>query len=90
MFEKQLPTGYDLYEPFENQWVLDFKNGSAFHGSLKDIGKYMVKSLGFDIKEIDLAIQAIIKGDLNAAHFGMHGTFMYPFQKDIVLNKLAG
>jgi hypothetical protein len=80
-------NGYDLYEAFEAQWVLDFKNGDAFYGSLEEIGVYMCKKLDFNLREIDIAVEEMIKKNHNAAHFGVFKSMIFTFVKEINLDR---
>jgi len=76
-------AGYDLYEAFENQWVLDFKNGDAFHGTLKEIGFYMCDKLDFYLEDIEFAVETILQNGHNAAHFGIFKSLLFTFTKDL-------
>jgi len=90
MFEKELPTGYDLYNPFmTEQWVLDLKNGLIYHGTLKELVYYMINNLGFSLKIICEALEDMIDKKHNAIHFGSYGNCIYTFNKIVILDKAS-
>jgi len=83
MFEKMDAKGYDLYEAFTDQWVIDLKNGQAFHGTFKEVAKAMVGQLGFEANEIEDAVTYMTKLGHNAAHFGTFQRFIFSFNKEV-------
>jgi hypothetical protein len=89
MLDKYSPNGYDLYNPFEDRWVIDLKNGERFYGTLNDIVFYMVNSLGFSSDVVLDSIEEMIKYENNAIHFGVLKTMIYTFNKVIDLNEKA-
>jgi hypothetical protein len=89
MFETYSAAGYDLYEAFDDNWVIDLKNGNAFYGSFTDVIKYMISNLDFYHEDIEIAVQEMCQSKLNASHFGLNKTFIYSFSKEIVLDKVS-
>jgi hypothetical protein len=92
MFEKHMTSGFDIYQPFQgiDQWVVDFKNGQAFHGTFKEIAFYLVKNFDVLTSEIEFAVEVMCRNDHNAAHFGaMNKTFIFSFDKVINVDKKA-
>jgi hypothetical protein len=93
MLEQLNTAGYDLYQVFDNRWVIDLKDGNAFHGTLKEVYNYMVNKINFFPDEIVRAIDCMYDVDnirvANAAHFGMNKTFIYQFNKELNLEKVS-
>lgn len=90
-FETMHSLGYDLYQPFAqvDQWVIDLKNGNAYHGTSDDVINFMINKLKFDLNEVIYALdQADLVGN-NAAHFGIFKTFIYSFDKNVDLGEIA-
>lgn len=87
--EKFTTNGYDLYTPFDNHWVIDLKNGTAFYGTLNDVVNYMVNSLDFDRSVVLEALDTMVDYKNNAIHFGVLKTMIYTFDKVIDLNEKA-
>jgi hypothetical protein len=83
MLDKYNSNGYDLYEPFSNQWVIDLKDGNAFHGKLTDVLSYMINKLGFHIDDIEDGLFEMNRSEMNAAHFGCLKSFIFTFNKEI-------
>ena len=84
MIDYNLPTGYDMYNPFGNeQWVIDLKNGLSFYGSLKEVVFYMTEKLGFDKNVILDATNEMVDNGHNAIHFGTFRTILFTFNKEI-------
>ncbi len=79
-------TGYDLYEVFEDRWVIDLKGFQAFHGSFQEVVDYMVKSLGFDKEVLGSAVSYLFLPENeghNCMHFGVRKTFLFTSKKEI-------
>jgi len=92
MFEQTSAFGFDVYQPFGDidQWVLDFRNGDAFHGSFREIVKHMIENLGFESQEIDEAISCLCKASgHNAIHFGIYKKFIFSFKKEVDWEKVS-
>lgn len=88
--EKHLNSaGYDLYEVTRDEWILHVKDGPIYHGTLKKIGVFAVRKMGFDIRDIDVATKEMLKNGHNAAHFGMYRGFMFSFQKNFKADERA-
>jgi hypothetical protein len=87
--EKFNSNGYDLYNPFGTQWVIDLKNGTAFYGTLNDVVIYMVRGLGFNHDVVSEALEVMVGSQNNAVHFGVLKTMIYTFNKVIDLNEKA-
>ena len=74
---------YELYKIKENLYQIHCKDArlQAMEGSLLAIGTYMVNTLGFSPLELEAALLAMLERDMDAAHFGINRTFMWPFNK---------
>jgi len=74
-----------IYRPFPelDQWIIECDGNNPRHGTLKELVVYMTQKLGIDLSEIEKAVEDMDIDGLNAAVFGIFGTFMYTFQKDI-------
>jgi len=83
-------TGYDLYEVSNNEWVIDAKNGEAYHGTLKEIFFYMCNNIGFHSNEVLDALEFLdtereTNPQINAIHFGAFKKFIFTFEKKLDL-----
>lgn len=88
MFDHYNFSGYDLYQPFENidQWVIDMRNGQSYHGTLKQVIKYMIQRLDFYFEDIEEGLEVLAGNSYqehNSCHFGLNKTFIYSFKKKI-------
>lgn len=88
MFEQYNSSGYDLYQPFPDldQWVID-DHSNAYHGTLKEVVKYMISRLDFEMDDIEdglnlLADYMQYKGD-NAVHMGAFRSAIFTFKKEV-------
>ena len=90
MFEKYYATGYTLYEPFENQWVIECHGGSKYYGNVQEIFDFMNSRLLFSFAEIERGFEAMLTAGHNAAHFGINRTLIYTFTKEISDDCKAG
>lgn len=79
MFEYVNGTGYDVVELGNNQWLLDVKGFRKYHGTLKEVLKFCVKKYGFELSELEFAVETMISSGHNAATFGAYKTFIYSF-----------
>ncbi len=88
MYETYNSYGYDLYQPFPqlDRWVLDLRNGQAYHGTLLEVLKYMKEKLDFRIDDIEEGLTALADNthlEYNAIHFGIMKSLLYPYKKEI-------
>jgi len=74
--------GYDLHEKSPSEWVLDVKGYREFVGPLKDVGVLAAKRFGFEIGEIEAAVNCMARNGEDSAHFGMGGSFLYTFNRE--------
>lgn len=79
MFDYVNPNGFDIVDLGDNQWLLDIKGARKYHGTLKEVLKFCIKKYGFEIEELEFAIETMISSDHNAATFGAYRTFIYSF-----------
>jgi hypothetical protein len=91
MFERYNSAGYDLYQPFPelNQWVIDLKNGQAYHGKFNEVVSYMVSNLDFYFQDIEIAVKEMTDKWNNCAHFGINRTFIFSFNKEINVDQAS-
>lgn len=90
MFEANINTaGYDLYEVTQDEWIINAKGGPLFAGTFKDVVKHAIAKMGFELEEIEIATQEMIKMGHNAAHFGMFRGFIYTFNKEFNERKVS-
>lgn len=82
-------AGYDLYEITKNEWIMHVKGGPVFAGEFKKVVIHAVTKLGFELGEIEIAVQQMLKNDHNGAHFGTYKSFIYSFRKDFKYDKQA-
>jgi len=75
-------AGYDLYEVSRDHWAIHVKEGPVYVGSFKKVVKHCVLRLGFDLEEIKVAVDEMLKYNHNGAHFGMYRGFIYTFEKE--------
>ena len=87
MFETLNTAGYDLYQlpNHPDLWCIDPKVSEPYLGSLKQVVKYMLSSLGFQMVYIEEAIDLLadnLKNDHNCVHIGAFRTPMFTFKKE--------
>lgn len=78
MLERNV-EGYNLIEITNEIWKIETVNGRQFIGTFLEVAMYGVMKLGFNINQIDVAVQDMMKNGNNAAHFGMWASFIYSF-----------
>ena len=86
MFETYNSSGYDLYQPFPDldQWVIDDKNTQAYHGTLKEVVKYMVQKLDFDFYDVEDGLMLLADIPFhNNIHFGMFKSPIFTSKKEV-------
>jgi hypothetical protein len=82
------PKGYDLYEVAHDEWILDNRSDEIFGGSFKDVVRYAV-TIGFNVNEIEIAVNEMLAKSHNGAHFGGGRRFIFTFQKDFKHEKAS-
>ncbi len=82
-------SGYDLFEITKDEWILNVRGGALFTGTLRTVVLHCVKSLGFKLSEIEVALFEMHKNDHNGAHFGVYKGFIFSFQKDFKYERKA-
>lgn len=82
--------GYDLYEITEHEWIIHTKGGTLYTGTFKEVVKHAVQVMGFELEEFNWAIKEMANKGTNGAHFGMHKSFIFAFQKDFNSNQKTG
>jgi hypothetical protein len=75
-------AGYNIIQASKTEWYFQIVGHVAYVGTLREVIVYAVKNYYFDIKEIDRALQDMIKTNKSAVHFGMYNTFIYSFDQD--------
>jgi hypothetical protein len=70
-----------MYElKFEGKkWAILVKDGGGFRGSLEEVTNYCIHYLGFVAKDIDIALDDMIRSKHNSASFGVLGGYIYTF-----------
>ncbi len=86
MFDVYNSSGYDLYQPFDSidQWIIDPKSSQAYHGSLRDVVKFMINKFEFNFEDIENSLEFLaenIEKNHNGIHMGMNRTPIYTFKK---------
>ena len=77
--DRSSTKGYNLYFLGSN-WELHSPTG-IFTGNLKSVCTYAVNVLGFQFKELDLAVNEMEKQFHNAAEFGIYKSFIFTFER---------
>ncbi len=70
---------YDLRVTKDGVWMIQKHNGGALRGTLRQVMSYCQFYLGFDVKELDLALDEMIKQGHDGAHFGVMQGFIFTF-----------
>lgn len=88
MFELPNFSGFDLYQPFPgiDQWVFDTKYEHKYHGTLKEIVKFMTNKMGFYVEDIEIGLNFVADNAdkaHNAIHFGSLKSPLFSFKKEI-------
>lgn len=69
-------SGYKIFHNFDGSWSLFFGN-NHLHGSLKEVIKYAVNHLSFEIDELEYAIGCMEDGFHDFAEFGICQSFLF-------------
>jgi hypothetical protein len=70
---------YDIR--FESdRWIVTVERNGAFQGSLPEVMSYCQHYLEFETKELDVALDEMIKRKHDGAHFGIRKSFIYTFR----------
>ena len=80
-FSHPTASGFNLIEISEDIWQLQIVDSESFFGTFKEVLIFANLRYSINLKEIDMAVQCMIKEGHNAAHFGMWGTFIFTFKK---------
>jgi hypothetical protein len=74
---------YNLYKIDESTYQIHsaYSNEKAMEGNLFSICKYCIRTLGFELKELEFALQQMLESDCDAAHFGINRTFIFAFNR---------
>lgn len=76
-------SGYKLLDKGNNLWQLVTSKG-VFTGSLREVCVYAVKSLDFDINEIEFSLQEMERKFHNSAEFGVFKSFIFTYDREEV------
>lgn len=68
--------GFNLIELSDNKWRLEGHFG-AFEGTFLQVMVYATHKVKFDTAQLELAVEEMVKGDHDLAHFGIHGGFIF-------------
>lgn len=90
MFEYVNAMGYDIVDLGDDQWLLDVKGVSKYHGTFAELVRFCVKKYGFEINELEMAVGVMVRSDHNALSFGAYKTFIYSFNQEVPRVKKAG
>lgn len=77
--ERSPSKGYQLLN-LGSHWELHGPTG-IFSGDLRKICNYAVIDLGFQFKELEIAVAEMEKNFHNGAEFGIYQTFMFTFER---------
>ena len=72
---------YNLYF-LKKVWRIEVDSGGYFEGSLKEVTAYCETYLAFSTKEIDAALDDMVKKKTDSAHFGVIRSFIYSFDRE--------
>ena len=80
--------GFNLVEVSSDVWVLKVVGeDSSFVGSFRDVVKHAVTRYNFRFQEIDKAVESMVQGNHNSAHFGSQSSFMCAFTQDLAVER---
>ena len=69
---------YDLVESLDGKEFRFYRNKVLVcHGYLKDVIGTMVRTHGFDIDDIEFAVEMMLRDDHDRAHFGTYRTLIF-------------
>lgn len=74
-------NGYNLISVSEDVWAFEVIGTGSFMGSFREVVEFAVWSYALNIVEIEKAIEDMLSGNNDAAHFGAWGTFIFSFNK---------
>jgi hypothetical protein len=87
--EELLASGYNLMERKHGLWSIEAIGHSSFTGSFMAVVYYMIKRMGFDIDDIEEAIEVMEDSNHNAVHFGVYRTWIYTFDAETKNGQIA-
>lgn len=79
--ERDSSKGYQMLN-LGSHWEFHSSRG-IFSGDLKKVVVYAVNQLGFQFKELEVAVEEMEKQFHNGAEFGMYRSFMFTFEKEL-------
>jgi hypothetical protein len=75
--QKELNSkGYNLIMVQADSWIFDDNSGKEFQGSFKSVIQHAITK-GFEMKEVEYAVNQIMDQDHTTAHFGMFKKLMF-------------
>ena len=83
MFEYVNGNGYDIVNLGNDQWLLDVKGVRKYHGTIDELIEFCTKKYGFEINDLEFAVDMMVSSNHNAAHFGVYRTFIYSFNHKV-------
>jgi hypothetical protein len=70
-----------MYELFDKgtHWEIHTAHYGAYSGTFMHVMIFAIVKLGFSIKDLEEAVDVMVRENYSAAHFGINRTFMWPF-----------
>lgn len=81
--------GYNLVEVEKDIWFIHVTDGESYGGTFKEVVLFAILKYNFKFKDIELAVQAMLAENHNAAHFGMWGTFIFSYEQKYDMTRKA-
>lgn len=74
---------YELFKLENDKYQIhsDLPGFKAMEGTTMAIIYYMVKKLGFELSEVEFAMQNMIDTDFDGAHFGFGRSFIFSYER---------
>jgi len=80
---------YNLYF-LETKWRLEHDYGGYVEGTLKEVITFGEAYWGFTQKEVDIALEEMVKRKHDSAHFGIARSFIYTFDREYEMEETQG
>lgn len=69
--------GYNIIRLGNDQWIIEIVGIQKLHGSIRDLARFCIKNLGFNLSSFLFGIEEMIKLNHNYVHFGINKTYIF-------------
>jgi hypothetical protein len=79
--EQTSHSSYDLVMFQNGSWALISSNKVLFHGNFKKVVRAMVNRFGFELEEIEIAVESMENQADERSHFGIQRKFIFSYSQ---------